>query len=233
MHLVTRIAPLLLSFAVLCGASAKTGQAKTLNDVLGRMDESAASFHGLVARLERVEHTAVINDDYKSAGELRLRRTGPKNIQVVVRYSKPDPKDWALEGNTFQMYYPKRNAVEIYDLGRQSSLIDQFLLLGFGTSGKELAKNYVVKLAGEETVDGKATYKLHLVPKSKDAQKYLAAVDLWYSDEAGYPVRQKFYQPSGDYQVVGYSDVRVNPALTDADIKLKLPGNVKKEYPQK
>ena len=33
-----------------------------------------------------------------------------------------------------QIYYPKSNTVEEYDLGKERAMIDQFLLLGFGSS---------------------------------------------------------------------------------------------------
>ena len=39
-------------------------------------------------------------------------------------------------------------------MGKRTDLMDQFLLVGFGTSGKELKSNYTVKYVGDETVAG-------------------------------------------------------------------------------
>ncbi|HYO82136.1 MAG TPA: hypothetical protein VES20_12095, partial [Bryobacteraceae bacterium] len=87
--------------------------------------------------------------------------------------------------------------------------------------------------AGEETVAGQKTHKLELTPQTANIKDKLRRVDLWISDESAYPVQQRFLQPSGDYYLVTYSGVKVNPALTEEALRLKLPKGVKREYPQK
>jgi outer membrane lipoprotein-sorting protein len=74
---------------------------------------------------------------------------------------------------------------------------------------------------------------LELVPKSKKALEQLTKVELWVADPGGYPVQQKLYWPSGDTTTTSYTDIKVNPDLTDADLSLKLPSDAKREYPQK
>jgi outer membrane lipoprotein-sorting protein len=112
-------------------------------------------------------------------------------------------------------------------------MVDQFLLLGFGATGKEVASNYNVKHLGEETIDGQKTVHLELVPKSKKTLDNLRKVELWMAESGSYPVRQKFYQPSGDSTTVTYTDVKLNPALKDEALALKLPAGVKRVYPNK
>ncbi len=53
-------------------------------------------------------------------------------------------------------------------MGKQSSLIDQFLLLGFGTTSSELRAGYDIKYAGEGTAGGQACARLELTPKSAE-----------------------------------------------------------------
>jgi outer membrane lipoprotein-sorting protein len=125
------------------------------------------------------------------------------------------------------------NTVQVYDVGKSRSLVDQFVLLGFGTSGKELAKNYTVNATGEDIVKGRNTTRLELVPRSAKVKEQITKVELWIPLDAGHPVQQKFYQPGGDYYLVTYSDVQLNPNLPDDAFRLKLPANVKREYPQK
>ena len=55
---------------------------------------------------------------------------------------------------------------------------------------------------------------------------------MWVA-ENGYPIQQKFYLPGGDYELATYSDMKINPDLPDSALKLHLPKNVKREYPQK
>jgi outer membrane lipoprotein-sorting protein len=138
----------------------------------------------------------------------------------------------SFQGQKAEIYYPKIKTVQVYDLGKYRQLVDQFLLLGFGSSGKELRKSYSLRVVGEDKVSGELTTRLELLPKSKSARKHLGKVELWIST-SGYPLQQKFYQPSGDYVLITYSDLKINPDFPEDALKLKLPGDVKREYPQK
>jgi len=58
---------------------------------------------------------------------------------------------------------------------------------------------------------------------------------LWIPEQGDpYPLREKISQPSGDYRLVTYSDVKINPAHLKSDaLQLKLPSGVKTEHPGK
>jgi outer membrane lipoprotein-sorting protein len=213
--------------------AAATGfAAGTLDAVLGRMNQEASEFRQLTARIKKLSYTAVLNETTQETGALWLRRSG-SNVQMRTELSQPDPRSVGVDGNTGQIFYPKLNTVQIYDLGKSRGLLDQFLLLGFGSSGRDLEKSYTVRLAGEETVDGQKTAHLILTPRSKQALEHFKQVELWIPDSAGHPVQQKFLQPGGDYDMVSFSDIRLNPDLPASDFRLQLPANVKKDYPQK
>jgi outer membrane lipoprotein carrier protein len=207
--------------------------ADTLSQVLARIDSAGASFRSMTAQLKRVSHTAVINEDNTDTGTMRLKRVGPRDTRMRVDFTQPDPKTVTLDGNTFDIYLPKIKTVQEYDVGKNRALLDQFLLLGFGASSKELLKAYEITLVGPETINGEPAQHLSLIPKSKEVLQHLKQVDLWISDRTGYPVQQKLFFPGGDYMLVTYSDLKVNPSLRDSDLKLKLPSGVKYERPQK
>jgi outer membrane lipoprotein-sorting protein len=85
---------------------------------------------------------------------------------------------------------------------------------------------------GPETLDGKPAERLELIPKSKAVLEHLKKFELWISD-SGYPIQQKFYLPGSDYMLMTYSYMKINPDLPDTALKLHVPKNVKREYPQK
>ena len=151
---------------------------------------------------------------------------------MVIEFAEPDVRTVAFEKNSVQIYYPKIQTVQVYDLGKQRSLVDQFLLLGFGTSVQELKRNYNLKVSGEEQITGERTTRLGLVPKSAKVLEHLKEVDLWISSD-GHPLRQKFHRPSGDYTQITYQGVRVNTPLAEDAFRLRLPREVKREFPQK
>ena len=85
------------------------------------------------------------------AGSMLLKKQG-RELQVLIDFTKPDAKTVAFRGQKAEIFYPKLKTVQEYDLGKQRGMVDQFLLLGFGTTGQDLKANYSVKYAGEETV---------------------------------------------------------------------------------
>jgi len=212
---------------LLCWGVTLAAQPPSLPQVLALLDQTGPAFRDMTATLVRTDYTPVLKETEVQRGVVRLKRTGPREIRMLVEFKEPDPQVIAFERNEAQKYYPKLQLVEIYDLGKYRSLKDQFLLLGFGVTGKELQKNYEVKVAGAEQVAGQQTTRLELIPRSKDAQEVLKKAELWITP-AGYPAQQRIYTTSVEYTFT-YSDVRLNTGLTDADLKIRLPGNVKRQ----
>jgi len=204
-----------------------------LDGVLSRLDASSVSFQAASANIKRVMHTAIINDNTQEEGVIRILRVKKADLRMRVEFAEPNAKSVAFQGRKAEVYYPKIKTVHEFDLGKHKSLVDQFLLLGFGTSGKELARSYSIKLIGQETVGTYKADRLELTPRSSQVSQHLKLIELWIHESAGYPVRQKFYEKSGDYTLIDFSDVKWNPALTPDSLNLNLPKDVKREYPNK
>lgn len=201
-------------------------------DVLARMDASAPSFTGLSGDINSLAYTKVIDDKTEESGAILLKKVKPKELQVLIDFRQPDPRTIGFKGRKAEIYFPKMKTVQEYDLGK-TGLVEQFLLLGFGTSGKDLAASYHVKLVGEEKVGDQKGWRLELTPKKADLKKNLSKLELWMNETGAYPLRQKVTQPSGDYRVFTYTNVKLNPGLAANDLNLKLPAGVKREYPQR
>jgi outer membrane lipoprotein-sorting protein len=208
-----------------------TDSAPTLKEVLGGMDHAAAQFHSMSAKITRVKHTAVLNSDDPESGTVYMKKNGA-HLQALLDITEPDKKTSVVEGREVQVYYPNMKQVNIYDAGKNGEQLEQFLSLGFGTSGSDLEKTYTMRVVGTETVNGEKTAHLELIPKSPEATKLVKKIDLWIG-ERNYPVQEKIYEPSGDYDLWTYSDVQINGNVRDQDLKLKLPNGVKRVYPQK
>lgn len=232
-----RVASHFFTGCVVLGAWA-TGVASAAPDLLqetfARMDRAATGFKGLTADLRKDSYNAVISDSTIDSGTLVLKRPKPHDIRMLFAVKEPDPKTVAVNGRKAEIYYPKANTVEEYDLGKYKSMVDEFLLLGFGNTSKELLSSYSVTLGGPETVGNEKATRLVLVPKSKEMLKNLTKVELWISDANGMPLQQKFYWPgTGDYMLATYSNMKVNPALPDSAVTPNWPKDVTRVYPQK
>jgi outer membrane lipoprotein-sorting protein len=222
----------LAMLGIVAAAAGFSHPASDLEPVLDRIDKAGAAFRGLEAHLRRVYHTAVINEDNVDSGTIRLKRPRPRDLRMLIDVTEPDAKTVAFQGRKLEIYYPKMKTVDEFDVGKSRALLEEFFLVGFGTSRSDLQTSYNMRLLGTETVGGQKTDRLELIPKSPEVLKHLSKFELWISP-TGYPVQQKFYQSGGDYQLATYSDVKINPDLPDADLKLHLPKGVKREFPQK
>jgi outer membrane lipoprotein-sorting protein len=212
--------------------SVAPARAEALSDILGRMDRAAQEFKAVSAKLKRLSYTAVLDESSEINGVMRLKRAR-NGIVGIVEFGEPEPRVFHFSGHEFQIYYPKANTVEIYDAEKYTKTMDQVLLLGFGTSGAELKRNYDIKAGGAEMVGSERATRIDLTPKSSELRKLLVKVELWIPEGQSNPVQAKFTEPSKNFELATYSDLQVNPALPDSVFELKLPPGVKKLTPQK
>jgi outer membrane lipoprotein-sorting protein len=225
--------PAIAILGIALSAPAWSNPAGDAHAVLERIDRAGAAFKGLSAHLRRVSHTAVMpDDDNVDSGTVLLKRSRAKDLKMLIDFTEPDAKAVEFQDHTVQIYYPKMKTVDIFDVGKSKDLLEQFFLLGFGTSRADLEAHYNLRLVGPDTLGGQKTEVLELIPKSKEVLQYLTKLEMWVA-ENGYPVQQKFYLKGGDYQLATYSDMKINPDLPDSALKLKLPKGVKPEYPQR
>jgi outer membrane lipoprotein-sorting protein len=219
--------------AVLALTAAALPAEEALAAVQARMDKSAETFSSLSARVTKTAFTAVIKDTSTETGTFMIKKLKPGDMRVRMEIEKPDQRSLALSRKKYEVYLPKINIVQEYDLTQYGKLVDQFMLLGFGTPVKEITKSYDMVVTGTDTIAGQEATRLELRPKTASVKEHLKLVQMWIPLTDGNPVQQKFLQPSGDYVQSTYADVKVNPLLKDTDVQLTLPKNVKREKPQK
>jgi outer membrane lipoprotein-sorting protein len=210
-----------------CGVSAAAPL--TLDDLLKQMDHEGGQFQSLTATVERTKVTVVVNDRSTESGQIEIRRDGKMRIDLT----SPDPKTILRDGDHLYLYTPKIRRVEEYDLSKHRDLVDQFLLLGFGTSGENLKKNYQITLDGEESLDGQKVAHLELAPRSDDVRKQISKIELWLNEANWMSVQQKFYETgSGDYFIIQYHNAARNIPVPDARFRPAWPKGVTRVRPQ-
>jgi len=207
-------------------------QAEPMADILARMDHAAQEFRSLSATMKRVHFTAVLSESEEIDGVVRLKRAKGGTVGVLD-FQQPEQRTIFIKGKTIQVFYPKANTLEIYDASKYTSSMDQIILLGFGTSSADLKSAYDLKDGGSQKLGGVDTTRIELHPRSAELQKLITRIEMWFPEGQSNPMRVKFSEPSRNYEVVDYSDIKVNPALPDSAFEPKFPSNAKKIYPQK
>lgn len=200
----------------------------SLESVLNELDSHAKEFHGLSADVERTKVTVVVNDHSTETGSILVH--GEK---MRLDLKDPNPRTILKTGDSLFIFNPKLNRVEEYNLGKYKDLLDQYLLLGFGTPGHELKKGYLVTLAGESNREGKHVVELELTPKSESARNQISKIQLWIDESSWLTVEQKFFETgSDDYSTVKYTNIVRNPNIDENEFKPHWPKGVEKVKPQ-
>jgi outer membrane lipoprotein-sorting protein len=233
MKSLSLILPIALAWSFL-DAPAKPPQSAAesspLDTVLKKMDTAAAGFRSTQAEFEWDVYEKVINEvDDIQKGTIYYRRTG-KEIEMMADVKqagddpnklKPEPKFVLFSKGKVLMYQPKMDQVTQYDAGKNRADLETYLVLGFGGSGQDLVRTFDVTYVGPETINGIATAKLKLIPKSEKVRNTYKEIDLWIDLDKGISVQQQAFQPNGNYRLAKYSNIRINEKINDDVFKLK------------
>ena len=212
----------------LAAAAQRTKSTWTSEQLLKQLDQEAKGFRGLRANLERTKVTVVVNDKSTESGRVLIRR----DDKMLIELTQPDPRTVLRTGDDLYIYNPKLKRVEQYDIGKHRAEAEQFLMLGFGTSGNDLKKNYLGLVWGEEILDKRNTLILELTPKNDKVRNQISKIHLWIDTATWLPIQQKFFEVGGDYFVLHFTDIVRNPRLSDSQFKPNWPKGTTKIKPQ-
>ena len=213
-------------------AQAAWAQQSPLQQILSRIDQTAANFHTTQATFVWDQYQKVVDETDTQKGTVYFRRFGDE-VQMAADISDPAPPKYVLfTDSKVEVYQPKIDQVTRYNTGKDRSAFESFLVLGFGGSGKDMQKSFEVSYIGTEKVDGVDTAKLELVPKSQKVRNTFDHIWLWIDPSRGVSVQQQLFAPSGDYRLAKYSDVQLNQKIPDSAFKLKTTGKTKIVSPQ-
>ena len=221
----------LISFVVLSAVGFPRAWAQQkarydLPQILSRMDASGKRLKSVSADINYTKVTILVDDKSTEAGRIFFRN--PKSPEVLINFTAPDPKVILLKKDKAEMYLPKINQVQEYDLSRHQGVVQQFLLLGFGTESGDLQKGYQIKYVSEDELDHNMTVVLELTPRSQNVASQLAKIRLWVSEESWVPVQQEFYEPDGDYAIAHYSSMKINQNISSSIFRIPAAKDAKR-----
>lgn len=213
-------------FIVLSCGSVGYAQSGDLASTLAGMDQAAAQFASVTGDIEYTKVTVIVNDFSTERGKIFFEKSKGK-LRVMLAFTHPGEKFVLFSDGKVQLYQPKIAEVQEFSLGKNQNMLEQFLLLGFGTSGSELQKSYQAIYKGRESVDGEEAIRLDLTPKSQGVANKLTRIELWLSPQTWQPIQQKFYEPSKDYLIARYRGLKLNTRIPAKSLQLPLRGKVK------
>jgi outer membrane lipoprotein-sorting protein len=213
-----------LAVAPLAGYADAAGD---LDAVLRQMDASAKNFKGAQADFEWVQFQKVVDEKDVQKGSIAFQRKGPETEMAarIREYNgQPDQKELLYRAGTLQLYQPKIKQMTLFTAGANRTQYESFLTLGFGGSGADLEKNWTITYQGSEVIDGVKTAKLDLIPKQANIKQTFTHVTIWVDPARSISLRQQFFEPSGDYRLSTFNNIRYNAPI-DTDVFMIKPAS--------
>ena len=203
----------------LCGTAAQSAREWDSEAVVQRLNEAAKHFRTVTAKLEYTKVTVVVDDKSTQEGEIYFRKNGTILFDIL----RPEPKKILFRDHKAKVFYPKMNQFQEYDLDKHRGLVELFLLLGFGTTGDDLKKSYLLTLLGETRLDNRSVLQLELTPKEERSRNQMHKIHLWLDLASWAPVHQKFFEVGGDHMTTRYFALRVNVPIPKSKLNLNAP----------
>jgi outer membrane lipoprotein-sorting protein len=204
--------------AIALVATAAQAQTPQVQAILTKLDAASARFTSAQADFEKDLYNAVVKDTDKQEGKVYFKREAG-NTQFGMVLQGANARIAEYKNGTIRDYNP---ATKCYDNYQASpGKIESFLTLGFGGSGRDLAKAWTITDLGPEIMDGVKTEKLDLYPKDDGVKANLTHVVLWIDLDRDVSLKQVFYTTSGDTQTAHYSNIRLNQKVDTKPFEFK------------
>lgn len=207
--------------------------------VEAQMNAASAKFTSAQADLKQELFTKVVHDTETQIGQIYFLRKGA-STQMGIKLLPPDASPGAqpaqvveFKDGKLQLFNPGTNQIDVYDEGKNKSLAEAFLTLGFGGSGTDLAKAWIVTDQGTEPISdgGKTvqTQKLDLVSREQNIKNNFSHITIWLDPVRDVSLKQVLYEasggtPTGDTRTAYYTNVRLNQPIDTAPFTIKCKG---------
>lgn len=210
---------------------AQAGEGKTsgtpgndLAAVLAKMNQTSASFKTAQGDFDFETYQKVVDEKDHQQGRIYFRRND-KSVDAAFNIGGRSPKQVVYKDGKVRIYEPNINQITEREVGKNKADVEAFLSLGFGARGDDMLRDYDVSMAGWEAVDGVKTAKLELIPKDEKRRQTYNKIILWIDPEQDVLLRQQFFEPSGDYRLAHYTNMKRNGPLADDVFRLKTTGH--------
>jgi outer membrane lipoprotein-sorting protein len=203
---------------------ANSAAAGSLNQVLALLDRTSEKFKSAQADFVWDQYQKVVDEHDIQKGVIYFRRAG-SNVDVAADIQHAEGSDHRkllFTGSDVKIYSYRTHQATNYPAGKNREEVESFLALGFGGRASDLQKNFELRYAGTETIDGRPTYKLELTPKSQRVQGMFRMVTLWIDQQTGMSLQQKAMEGQYDYRLAKYpfASMKLNQKIPSDAFKL-------------
>ena len=203
----------------------RTEAPPNLESVLENMDRRGGNLRSMSAKIFQKKWTDILEEfDQEERGEFHFLRDD-EAIRLRRDITEPGLSTLLINDGKGIFYQPLLKQANRYDLGARKDRAE-FLLLGFPSQQEALRKAYAIRWPGPEMIGDRQTYALELTPRSGKVSAFFSRIVLWVDGRLWVPIQQKLVEPTRDYLLIRFEDVRLNLDLPASRFKLELPSDV-------
>jgi outer membrane lipoprotein-sorting protein len=195
-----------------------------LDEVLRQMDAASAKFKSAEADFQWDLFERVVSQTTSQKGTIYFLKDGAKT-EMGAKIVSPAIKLLEYRDGTLRIFDPGPDHLTTVLAKKNQAQLESFLTLGFGGSGKDLAKAWTVSDLGTESLSDGAhqveTAKLDLVSKDPGVRNSITHVTVWVDAERGISLKQVFYMPSEDRRTAVYTNIRYNEKVDPKPYEIK------------
>ncbi|HSY69479.1 MAG TPA: hypothetical protein VK813_12600 [Edaphobacter sp.] len=191
-----------------------------LDEVLRQMDAASLRFQSAEANFRWDLYERVVKDTTTQTGSIYFKKQGG-TLAMGARVESPSVKIIEFRNGALRLFEPATDHLTTVDATKNKAQLESFLTVGFGGSGKDLAKAWTISDLGDETVDGVQTAKLDLVPKDPAIRNNCTHMTLWVDPVRGIELKQSLYMPSEDYRTAVYTNIKYNQKVDEKPYQIK------------
>jgi outer membrane lipoprotein-sorting protein len=188
--------------------------------VLRQMDEASLKFQSAEANFRWDLYERVVKQTTTQTGTIYFKKQGTSTV-MGAKIEQPSVKLIEFRNGILRLFEPGTNHLTTVDATKNKAELESFLTVGFGGSGKDLAKAWTISDLGDEVIDGVQTAKLDLVPKDPSVRKNCTHMTLWVDPVRGLELKQSLYMPSEDYRTAVYANIKYNQKVDEKQYQIK------------
>jgi outer membrane lipoprotein-sorting protein len=207
--------------AISASAQPKPGH---LDEVLRQMDAASLKFRSAESDFQWDLFERVVKQTTSQKGTIYFDKEGAKT-QMGAKIVEPAIKFLEYREGTLRVFDPGTDHLTTILSKQNQAQMESFLTLGFGGSGKDLARAWTISDLGMESMSDGAhavdTAKLDLVSKDPGVRNMCTHITIWVDTERGISLKQVFYMPSEDRRTSVYTNIRYNQKVDRKPYEIK------------
>jgi outer membrane lipoprotein-sorting protein len=232
---VSRVTTCLLAFTLALGAAARavsppTSRPAGIDDATWQrmlaIDAKAGQIQDLVADFEQKKFTAMLKKPLVSSGQVLVRGS-----RMLWESRAPEPGALQIDDREARIYYPAEKAIEVYAVEARLSQLAASPVPRLDVLTRHFTFKPLAAAEMGEKATTEDTFAVEMTPIDAAMRGHIDRVRVLLDAARGLIVRLEMTDADGDRTLIAFSNVRTNVGVSDEQLTIDAPGDVKVTRP--